>query len=46
MLATLNDIRKYFGIDNVALFRKEWSELSTTDKAEIKAGLENDTLTY
>lgn len=43
---TLNDIRKYFGIENVAQFRAEWSALSDKDKAEIKAGLTDGTLTY
>lgn len=44
--ATLNDIRKFFGIDNIAQFRKEWNDLSDKDKAHIKSGIENDTLTY
>ena len=43
---SLNDIRKFFGIDNVALFRKEWSELSDVDKAQIKDGLTDGSLTY
>lgn len=42
----LNEIRQFFGITNVALFRKEWSELSDKDKAEIKEGLSNGSYTY
>jgi hypothetical protein len=42
----LNEIRKYFGIDNVAQFRKEWSDLSESDKTDIKSGLTDGTLTY
>ena len=44
-LASLNDIRTYFGM-NGAEFRKEWSALSVKDKADLKRGIGNGTLTY
>lgn len=44
--STLNDIRKFFGIDNIAQFRKEWNDLSDKDKAELKSGIQDDTYTY
>lgn len=49
---TLGDIAKFFGYhDNkeaggLAKFRSDWAKLSTQDKAEIKTGLSDGTLTY
>lgn len=42
----LNEIRKFFGYENIAQFRKEWAQLTDKDKAEIKSGLESGTMTY
>lgn len=42
----LNDIRKFFGYENLAQFRKDWSELTDADKTQIRTGLENGSLTY
>lgn len=39
-------VMKFMGYTNAASFRKEWVLLSDTDKAQLKAGIENGTLTY
>lgn len=44
--ATLNDVRKFFEYESAADFRKEWMQLSESDRTEIKAGLTDGTLTY
>lgn len=38
-------VMKFFGIP-VALFRKEWSDLSEKDKEQLKEGCENGSLNY
>lgn len=43
---TINDVRKYFEFKTAANFAAEWRKLTDQDKADIKAGLENGTLTY
>jgi len=43
---TLVQIMKFFGYDNTAQFRKEWNDLNPADKEDIKAGLNDGTLTY
>lgn len=43
--ATLKDIREYFGMD-MPTFKREWLKLTTQDKADIKAGLSDGTLSY
>lgn len=45
----LNEIHKFFKGESVyplKQFREEWQTLSDKDKAEIKAGFDNDTYTY
>lgn len=44
--ATLNEIRAYFGITSAAEFAREWRQLSTQDKEDLKAGIGNGTFTY
>lgn len=47
--STLNDLRKYFGEVKtypVKAFSDDWKLLPEQDKAEIKAGFEDGTLTY
>jgi hypothetical protein len=43
---TLNDVRKFFGYDSLGAFRTDWSSLTDEDKAQIKGGLEDVSLTY
>lgn len=43
---TINDVRKYFEFQTAANFAAEWRKLTDKDKAEIKKGLEDGTLTY
>jgi len=49
--ATATEVMRFFdftedGKQNVAKFRKEWAELSDEDKAAIKTGIGNGTLSY
>ena len=43
---TLPEIMHYFGYDNAAQFRADWAKLSAGDKAQIKDGLSDGSLTY
>lgn len=45
---SLAEIMRFFGYGSkeAAKFRNEWAALSVTDKAQIKGGLANGTLTY
>lgn len=43
--ATLKDIREFFGMD-MPTFKREWLALTAQDKAQIKAGLSDGSLTY
>lgn len=43
--ATLKEIREYFGM-SMADFRAEWVPLPDKDKAELKAGIGNGSLSY
>ena len=43
--ATLKEIREFFGMD-MPTFKREWLALTAQDKAQIKAGLSDGTLTY
>lgn len=38
-------VMKFFGL-SAAKFRPEWNELSDLDKWQLKAGIENGSLTY
>lgn len=39
------DVMKYFGLKPTE-FRKEWAELSETDKEDLKKGVADGSLTY
>lgn len=43
--ATLKEVREYFGMTTPE-FRAEWVPLPDSDKAELKAGIGNGTLSY
>lgn len=43
--ATLKEIREFFDMD-MPTFKREWLKLTPEDKAQIKAGLSDGTLTY
>ena len=43
--ANMATVAKFFEIP-LAQFRKEWGALSDSDKAQLKAGLGDETLTY
>lgn len=45
MMATLKDVAAYFGIP-LAQFRGEWAALTDEDKAAIRRGIGDGTLTY
>lgn len=42
---TLKDIMAFFGMTSQQMTR-EWKQLTDADKADIKAGLSNGSLTY
>lgn len=46
MDATISQVKNFFGEDNTAKFAKEWRDLTDTDKAQIKAGIGDGSLTY
>jgi hypothetical protein len=49
MASSLLEIKRYFGYegkDGMAKFRQDWSRLSEADKADIRKGMEDGTLTY
>lgn len=43
--ATLKEIREFFGMD-MPTFKREWLALTPQDKAQIKAGLSDGSLSY
>jgi hypothetical protein len=43
---SLKDIKEYFGYKTLKEFSEDWKLLNTTDKEEIRSGLENGSLTY
>ena len=43
--ASMVDVMKFFGIQ-IATFRKEWEQLTDTDKAQLKKGIGDGSLTY
>lgn len=45
-VATMVEVMKFLGYDNIATFRKEWAELSDKDKDQLKRGIGNGSLTY
>ena len=42
---SLRHVQQFFGMA-AAEFRKEWVELTESDKAQIQEGLKNGSLTY
>ena len=42
----MNEVRKYFGYANVRDFRADWSALTEADKAELRNGVADGSLTY
>lgn len=44
-LVGLKDVMAFFGM-TASEFQKEWRHMTTQDKADIRAGLTNGTLTY
>ncbi len=45
-MATMVDVMRFFGYENAAQFRKDWAQLSDQDKADLKAGIADGSLTY
>lgn len=43
--ATIKQIKDYFGLESAEM-SKAWRELSDKDKADLKNGIGNGTLTY
>jgi len=43
--ATLVEIMRFFDMP-IATFRKEWANMTDTDKKQIATGIGNGTLTY
>lgn len=43
---TLKDLKEYFGYAKLTDFSKDWKHLSETDRAEIRGGIENGSMTY
>lgn len=43
--ASIKEVMAYFGIP-IATFSKEWKELSDSDKADLRRGIGDGTLTY
>lgn len=43
--STLKKIMEFFGM-SPSEFTKDWKKLTTEDKAQIREGIENGTLTY
>lgn len=44
-IATLKDVRDYFGLDGKQMVA-EWRKLSEKDKADLRQGIGDGTLTY
>lgn len=42
----LTRIKEFFGYKTLAEFAKDWKLLSDEDKAQIKSGIEDGSLTY
>lgn len=39
-------VMDYFGYESAAAFNRDWRELTDEDKAQLKEGIANGTLTY
>lgn len=46
MSVSLSEVNKYFGYPNLSAFSADWKALSIEDRDQIKAGLEDGSLTY
>lgn len=44
--ATLKQVAEFFGYAQLSKFRDDWNNLSDTDRAQIKAGIGDGSLTY
>lgn len=44
--ASIVQVKDFFGYDNIGEFRKQWNELTEQDKAQIREGIGNGSLTY
>lgn len=45
-MASMVDVKNYFGYDKIGEFRSDWNALTESDKAQLKQGIEDGTLTY
>jgi len=43
---TLKKVREFFGYEKLADFARDWRQLTEQDKADIKKGITDGTLTY
>lgn len=43
---SVKDIMAYFGYKSAGEFMRDWKQMTDTDKAQIKAGLSDESLTY
>ncbi|SHT54567.1 Uncharacterised protein [Mycobacteroides abscessus subsp. abscessus] len=42
----MKKIMEFFGFTSASAFMKEWKELTETDQAQLKSGIESGSLTY
>ncbi|ALF00357.1 hypothetical protein SEA_ARCHIE_51 [Mycobacterium phage Archie] len=42
----MKKIMEFFGFTSAGTFMKEWKALTETDQAQLKAGIEDGSLTY
>ncbi|WP_277425608.1 hypothetical protein [Mycolicibacterium nivoides] len=42
----MKKIMEFFGFTSAGAFMKEWKALDETDQAQLKAGIEDGSLTY
>jgi hypothetical protein len=43
---TVKEVMAYFGFPSAAKFAAEWKNCTATDKAQLKEGIANGSLTY
>jgi hypothetical protein len=44
--ANLNQVREFFGYPNLRAFADDWKVVPTEDRAQLRAGIGDGTLTY
>jgi hypothetical protein len=44
--ATLGQVKDFFGYPTLAAFSADWKQVSNEDRAQIRAGIGDGTLTY